>query len=99
MKIIGVLGFAAWVNMVLLVPGAWAADAESKANEAVAVVLFDEEADDFTSYRVSPKGFVDVTFARNTPDAVYSEIVAKLKAHPDITGVLAGKTGPLCGRF
>jgi len=74
-------------------------DPESRANAAVANILFDQDADEFTSYRVNERGFVDVIFARNTPDDVYSAILNKLKNNPEINGVIAGKGGPACGRF
>lgn len=71
-----------------------------KADEAVANILFDYEySEEYTSYLVKDDGFVDVTFAQNTPDKLYSEILGKLNNHPDINGVLAGKTGAYCSRF
>jgi hypothetical protein len=91
---------------VLLVCGAVAAtpargeeDALSKAGTAVANVLFENDADEFASYGVRDNGFVDVVFARNTPDNLYNDILSKLQHHPDIKGVLAGKGGPTCSRF
>jgi hypothetical protein len=76
-----------------------AEDALSKADAAVSNILFDEEADEFTSYSISQDGFVDITLARNTPDPLYSKILNKLLKHPDIKGVLAGKGGPICSIF
>lgn len=71
-----------------------------KADSAVANILFDYEySEEYTSYVVKEDGFVDVTFASNTPDELYSEILNKLNNHPDIDGVLAGKTGAYCSRF
>lgn len=78
---------------------ALAADAESKATDAVTAILFEHEAETFSSYKISEKGFVDITFARNTPDLTYSVILNKLRHHPDISGVLAGKGGPVCNLF
>lgn len=72
---------------------------EAKASSAVAEILFNEDADEFSTYRVNGKGFVNITFASNTPDAVYSNLLNRLKSHPDINGVLAGKGGPACRRF
>lgn len=89
----------AGLGCALLAPLAQAADAEARAEQAVAGILFDANADDFTTYRVSARGFVDINFASNTPDPVYSELLAKLKAHPDIQGVLAGKSLAPCKRF
>lgn len=77
-----------------------ASDAEAKAGEAVANVLFDfDGSNEFVSYRVREDGFVDAVFARNTPEALYTEVVEKLRANPDIKGVLAGRGGPTCSRF
>lgn len=94
---------ALFAQMVLCLalgaPLARAQEPESRATQAVVDILFDADADDFTSYRVSEHGFVDVNFASNTPDEVYSELLAKLKAHPDIKGVIAGKSLPPCKRF
>lgn len=72
-------------------------DAQSKADEAVAVTLFEYEgSDEFASYRVNENGFVDIVFAKNMPDKLYAELLTKLQNHPDIDGVLAGKGGPVC---
>jgi len=78
---------------------AMARSPEDKSSSAVAEILFNEDAEDFTSFRVRADGYVDITFASNTPDATYSDILAKLKGHPDIKGVLAGRGGRACSRF
>lgn len=71
--------------------------AQSKADGAVANILFEYDgAEEFASYAVREDGFVDITFARNMPDALYSELLAKLQNNPDIPGVLAGKGGRVC---
>ena len=80
-------------------PTAQAEDAVSKTSAAVSGILFDYDASDFASYRIRDDGHLEVTFARNTPDALYSEILNKLQNHPNIKGVLAGKDGPSCSRF
>lgn len=70
------------------------------ADSAVANILFDYDGSfEFASYKVNSSGFVDITFARNMPDTLYSEILKKLQEHPDISGVLAGKGGPTCSLF
>jgi len=74
-------------------------DPVSRANAAVSNILFDYDADQFASFLIRDDGFVDITFARNTPDALYSEMLGKLRAHPDIKGVLPGKGGPVCSQF
>jgi hypothetical protein len=78
---------------------ALAEDAQSKTSAAVTNILFEHEADEFASYSIRDNGYVDITFARNTPDEVYSRILNKLQSHPDIKGVLAGRDGPTCSRF
>ena len=90
------------VVMICYIAGAspvLAEDATSKTSAAVTNILFEYDADDFASYSIRDSGFLDITFARNTPDALYSEMLNKLKTHPDIKGVLAGKGGPTCSRF
>lgn len=74
-------------------------DVLTKATTAVTDIIFNYEADEFSSYNVQEDGFVDINFASNTPDKLYSEILAKLQSHPDIKGVLAGKNGPACPLF
>lgn len=74
-------------------------DVLTKATAAVTDIIFNYEADEFSSYNVQEDGFVDINFARNIPDKLYSEILAKLQSHPDIKGVLAGKNGPACPLF
>ena len=74
-----------------------AADAWDKASNAVANILFDYDGShEFATYLIKENGSVDITFARNTPDKLYGEILTKLKNHTDIKGVLAGKGGPIC---
>ena len=82
------------------VPLSFAEDEQGKADAAVANILFDYDgASEFASYRVSDSGEVDITFARNMPDKLYSEILNKLANNPDIKHVLAGKGGPTCSLF
>jgi hypothetical protein len=76
-----------------------AEDAESKTSAAVADILFKYNADEFSSYVIGEDGSLDFTFARNTPEVLYSKILNELKNHPDIKGVIAGKDGPTCSSF
>jgi len=79
---------------------ALANDELSKADSAVANILFDYDgASEFAAYAIREDGFVDIVFARNTPDKLYGEILNKLQNHPDINGVLAGRGGPVCSLF
>lgn len=92
--------FAALVTCGIAGAGpVFAEDASPKTSAAVTNILFEYDADEFVSYGIRDDGFLDITFARNTPDALYSEILNKLQKHPDIKGVLAGKGGPSCPRF
>ena len=74
-------------------------DLNSKATDAVTEILFDADIDDLASYKINDKGFLDITFANNTPDLLYSLMLNKFLHHPDIKGVLAGRGGPACSRF
>lgn len=75
-------------------------DSPAARTEAAATrILFDYGADDFAAYQVKGDGYLHVTFARNTPDALYSEILNKLQNDPEIRGVIAGKVGAYCARF
>jgi len=76
-----------------------AEDTQSKAGTAVSGILFDYDGDKFATYVVKDSGYVDITFASNTPDPLYGEILNKLRSHPDIKGVLPGKGGPVCSLF
>ena len=80
---------------------AWAEeDAQSKADRAVANLLFEYDgAEEFASYLIRPDGLADISFASNMPDVLYSELLSKLQKHPDINGVIAGKGGRACRRF
>ena len=80
-------------------PLVYAEDSLSKASAAINNILFEYDAEEFTSYSIHDNGSVDITFARNTPDALYSKILNKLLHDLDIHGVLAGKTGPVCSSF
>jgi len=85
------------LTLGFVTPGlALSEDLESKATDAVTNILFEFQAEEYASYRVNEKGFVDITFPGNTPDLLYSLILNKLLHHPDISGVLAGKGGPNC---
>lgn len=72
-------------------------DAQAMADKAVANILFDYEyGSEIASYSINDDGFVNMEFARNTPDKLYADILTKIKNHPDVKGVLASKTAPAC---
>jgi len=82
----------AWVAVAVAV------DELSVAENAVSAVLWEyEDSFEFVHYSINDSGFVDMTFASDTPDDLYVEIITKLNRHPDIDGVLAGKNGSACG--
>lgn len=92
--------FSVYAIVLLCCTNVVHADELEKADAAVANILFDYDgANEFASYRVNDDGFVDILFASNTPDSLYSEILNKLEKHPDIHGVLAGRGGPACSLF
>jgi len=87
---------AAALGLHLSLPASAEEDPLSKATSAVTAIIFDAGGEEFMSYNVHEDGYVDVTFARNTPDPIYSAILQKLRSHPDIHGVMAGRDGPTC---
>ena len=74
-------------------------DLNSKATDAVTEILFDTNIDDLATYKINDIGFLEITFANNTPDLLYSLMLNKFRNHPDIKGVLAGRGGPACSQF
>ena len=88
------------LTVMLFAATASASDVQFKADSAVADILFEYYgSEQYASYAVSEDGFVDITFASNIPDDLYSEILGRLKKHEDIDGVLAGSSGPACSLF
>jgi hypothetical protein len=66
----------------------WAGQSESEA--AVAEILFAEDMEN-ASYTLRGDGFVDILFGVAVSDQDYRRVLDKLKSHPAIPGVLAGK--------
>ena len=94
----GLLAFA--TTLGAFGPGRALADnAFSSTSAAVSDILFDYDADEWAAFSIRSDGFLDITFARNTPDELYREILGKLKSDPRIKGVLAGKGGPTGSQF
>lgn len=92
--------FITSLTLLSALPACAEDDAQSKADRAVANLLFEYDgAEEFASYLIRPDGLADISFASNMPDALYSELLAKLQKHPDINGVIAGKGGRACRRF
>lgn len=76
------------VSLASVAATAWAGQAESE--DAITSILFDEDMQN-ASYSLRSNGFVDILFGPSVSDADYSRILNRLKSHPDIPGVLAGK--------
>ncbi len=63
---------------------------QAESENAVTGILFEEDMQNVT-YSLRQDGFVDILFGPSVPDSDYARILKKLKNHPDIPGVLAGK--------
>ena len=91
-------GILAGSYLVFCSLAAWA-DGQS-AEDAVTEVLWNyEDSFDYVQYNVTASGHVDMTFAANTPDALYSDIVSKVRHHRGVDSVLAGKGRNVCPLF
>jgi hypothetical protein len=75
----------------LLVFASFTAQAgQSESEDAVTNILFDENMEN-VYYSFRSDGFVDIWFGPAVPDKDYSRILERLRNHPDIPGVLAGR--------
>lgn len=63
---------------------------QSESENAVTNILFDENMEN-VSYSLRGDGFVDISFGIAVPEPEYIRIVERLRRHPDIPGVLAGR--------
>jgi hypothetical protein len=63
---------------------------QTESEAALTKLLFDEDMEN-VSYSLRSDGFVDILFGPAVSDEDYSRILNKLRAHPDIPGVLAGR--------
>jgi len=63
---------------------------QSESEDAVTGILFDESMEN-VAYSLRGDGFVDITFGIAVADKDYIRIVERLRKHPDIPGVLAGR--------
>ena len=67
-----------------------------EAERAVTNILFDENMEN-VSYAFRGDGFVDIVFGLAVPEADYIRIVERIRKHPDVPGILAGRgTGNYC---
>lgn len=86
---------------LLLVPVfARGQDKSALAEKALTGLLFDEEADEFTAYRfINSRGYVEITFASNTPSDLAKSLMVKIRTLPDISGARESFAGAPCRRF
>jgi len=74
-----IISYLSGLLLVFLSAPVFSEDALSKADAAVANILFEYDgSEEFASYVVSDSGFVDIIFANNIPNKLYSEILNKL---------------------
>ena len=78
---------AALASLLIALP-ALAGQAESE--DAVTGILFDENMEN-VSYSLRGDGFVDIIFGVAVAEGDYIRIVERMRKHPDIPGVLAGR--------
>jgi|AMFO01.1.fsa_nt_gi hypothetical protein len=95
---------AQWIGRTVAICMAACATAavadRASAEDAVTEVLWDyEDSFEFVQYSVSDSGHVVLTFASNTPDDLYSEIVTRIRNHPGVDSVLPGRDGGVCSLF
>ncbi|MCB1734131.1 MAG: hypothetical protein H6981_05575 [Gammaproteobacteria bacterium] len=62
----------------------------NRASAALADILFDMDLEN-VSYALRTDGFVDITFGAAVSNADYQEAIQRMRDHPDIPGVLAGR--------
>lgn len=76
-----------WVLMSTVANGVAGQD---RASAALTEILFDMDLEN-VSYALRSDGFVDITFGAAVANDVYLEAVQRMRDHPDIPGVLAGR--------
>ena len=79
--------FALLFSVLIALP-AFAGQPESE--NALTNILFDEDMEN-VSFSLRGNGFVDILFGIAVPENDYVRIVGRLRNHPDIPGVLAGR--------
>jgi hypothetical protein len=76
-----------FVSLLIAFP-AFAGKDESEM--AISSILFDENMEN-VSYSLRSDGFADILFGAAVSDRDYARILERLRKHPDIPGVLAGR--------
>jgi len=84
--------------LIFLSFSVYAENAQDKADLAVANILFDysQGEEQFASYRIDEYGYAYVTFANDTPDKLYGEMITAMQQHHDIRDIIPDKGGPTC---
>ena len=78
------------VSVLLAFASLAALAGQPESEDAVAGILFDENMEN-VSYSLRRDGFVDISFGIAVTEPDYIRIVDRLRKHPDIPGVLAGR--------
>jgi len=68
-------------------------ETQSRADIAVASILFDTEMSTHASYNVRKNGHVEIEFAKSVKLFNYTMVVEKLRNHRDIKSVFAIQSG------
>lgn len=63
---------------------------QAESENALTNVLFDENMENFF-YTLRDDGFVEILFGPAVDEKDYIRIVERLRKHPDIPGILAGR--------
>ena len=79
--------FAILIALLVSLP---AIGGPGEAEDAVTNILFDENMEN-VSYAFRRDGFVDILFGVAVPEGDYIRIVERIRKHPDVPGVLAGR--------
>ena len=78
------------VSAMLILISLAAQAGQSEAENALTAILFDENMEN-VSYSLRKDGFVDILFGVAVAEKDYIRILERLRQHPDIPGVLAGR--------
>lgn len=68
-------------------------ETQSRADAAVAGILFESDLNEAASYKVRKDGFVMIEFAGSVPQQKYTDVVKMLRSSPEIHGVRAEQEG------
>ena len=80
------------IILLLALSGQLQAADPQAAFAATGDVLFELDIEN-ASFKVRHDGYVDILFGPSLPDDAMQQAIEKLRAHPDIPGILAGRGG------